>query len=162
MPDNRNESTDESGNGSVLTKISFGLNDLLRIQQAHAPQAGIGEFVNNRATEKLGQVKIDECPENGTKCREQDDEDDVQFGIGLQGLVSGGRHNHFRREGNERTLDGHQQSHRPVIQIVAVPIRNPRVNGSVPRKSRRGKGKNKKQAEQMAAKEALLLMGAKL
>lgn len=78
LADCGDEPADKCGNRAVLAEEFLGLDNLFGIEQAHGADARIGKPVDDRTTEELGEIVIDERSENGSECGEQDDEDNVQ------------------------------------------------------------------------------------
>ncbi len=128
LADDGDEAADERRNGAVFAEVVFGLFDFLDVEQQEVPEAAVREFVDNRATENLGEEVVDVCSDERADCCEENDECDVEAGTWLQGFVGGGRHDEFRRERDERTFDGHQKRDCAVIQVVIVPVNNAVVN----------------------------------
>ena len=91
----------------MFTEVVFGLFNFLYIEQQEVTEAAVCEFVYDRATENLGEEVVDVCSDERTDGCEENDECDVEAGTWLERLISGGRHNEFRRERNERTFNRH-------------------------------------------------------
>ncbi len=128
LADDGDEAADKCRDGAVFAEIVFGLFDFLDVEQQKVSEAAVCEFVYDRATENLGEEVVDVCSDERADCCEENDECDVEAGTWLERLISGGRHNEFRRERNERTFNRHQKRNCAVIQVVIVPVDNAVVN----------------------------------
>ena len=118
----RDKSANEGGNGSVLVEEVFGILHLCFVNQTHMSKAAIGEFIDDGATEPFGQEVVDECTDIGTNGSKKDNEIDIQASITSGGFPCGGWHDHFGREGDERTLNSHQQGDSPIIKVFETPL----------------------------------------
>ena len=107
LADDGDEAANECGNGAVFTEVVFGLFNFLYIEQQEVTEAAVCELVNNRATENLGEEVVDVCTDECADCCKENDERNVEAGSRLESFVSGGRHDEFRRERNERTFNRH-------------------------------------------------------
>lgn len=107
LADNRDEAADKCRDGAVFAEIVFGLFDFLDVEQQKVSEAAVCEFVYDRATENLGEEVVDVCSDERADCCEENDECDVEAGTWLESLISGRRHDEFRRERNERTFNRH-------------------------------------------------------
>lgn len=107
LADDCDEATDERRDGAVFAEIVFGFFNFLNIQQQEMAETAICELVYNRAAENLGEEVVDVCSDERTDGCEENDECDVEAGSRLESFVSGGRHDEFRRERNERTFNRH-------------------------------------------------------
>lgn len=124
LADNGNEAAHECGNGTVVAEVGLCLFKLLRVQQQEMSQTAIGELVDDRATEELGEEVVDVCSDEGACACSKDNQHDAEARTGLQSLVGGGGHHELRRKGNERTFDGHQEGDGPVVQMLVIPVDN--------------------------------------
>ena len=118
----RDESANEGRQGSVLVEVRFGMLYLGFINQAHVPETAIGKLIDDRATYEIGQAIIDERTDIGTDGSKQNYQEDIEFAVSAGSLVGSRRNDHFRREGDEGTFDGHQDGDGPVIQMVKTPL----------------------------------------
>ena len=87
-------------------------------QQPAKPRTG--KFIDNRTSEVFRQKIVYKRTQKSTDRARQEDTENIKVTLGS--LVCCKRNHGFRRKGDERTLDGHKQSHREIIQIGHVPI----------------------------------------
>ena len=95
LTDNCDEAADERRNGAVFAEVVLCFFNLLDIEQQKVSEAAVGEFVNNWATENLGEVVVDIRANQCAECRKKDDQCNVEAGTRLERLVGGWRHDEF-------------------------------------------------------------------
>lgn len=62
LADDCNQSAYKRGNGAVFTEVVFGFLNLAYVQQQEMSKAAVGELIDNRAAQELGQEVVDVCP----------------------------------------------------------------------------------------------------
>ena len=111
----------EGGDGSVLVEEFFGFLHAGLVDEAHVAYPAVGELIDNGPSQPFGKIVVEESTDVGSYGGDDDDEEHVQL-VGDSCLVGCGWHNDFGREGDERTLDGHQQGDGPIVEVVKAPL----------------------------------------
>ena len=79
----------------MFAEVVLGLFELLCVEQQEVSEAAVGELVDNRATEELGQKVVDVGPDEGAHAGSDDNQGDIQAGTRLQSLVGCWRNHQF-------------------------------------------------------------------
>ena len=67
----------------MFAEVVFGFFELLRVEQQEVTEAAVGELVDNRTAEELGQEVVDVGPDEGAHAGSDDNQGDIQAGTRL-------------------------------------------------------------------------------
>jgi hypothetical protein len=92
------------------------------VYQVHVAETAVGKLVDDGTAHEIRQIVVDEGTDIGSEGSEQDHLVYIEVAVSACSLIGSRWNHHFRREGDEGTLDGHQQGDGPIIQVVEAPL----------------------------------------